>query len=215
MKISSQISHNGSGILKILEFSFFYKLLQFLLGDAKIYKKFLESIFKEAENRTISILDIGCGNGNIVRYLPKSIKYLGYDFNSNYILNAKKLYSNEKIKFECIDINIGKLNFDSNFDFVIVIGVLHHLSDEACRQVFETAINHLSKGGSLLTIDPTFVPKQNAIAKFIISKDRGKSIRTSSQMKNIQSEYFESIKHSIYNNLGNIPYNHLFTICKK
>ena len=136
MKISSQISHNGSGILKILEFSFFYKLLQFLLGDAKIYKKFLESIFKEAENRTISILDIGCGNGNIVRYLPKSIKYLGYDFNSNYILNAKKLYSNEKIKFECIDINIGKLNFDSNFDFVIVIGVLHHLSDEACRQVF-------------------------------------------------------------------------------
>ena len=95
----------------------------------------------------------------------------------------------------------------------LIIGVSRNPSLE--KKLFQTALENLKEEGLLLTIDPTYVRNQNFIARFIISKDRGKSIRSSEQMDQLQRDFFSSRKHSIHHNLGNIPFSHLITICKK
>lgn len=50
--------------------------------------------------------------------------------------------------------------------------------DESCLRVFETAKDHLKPEGTFMSIDPAYTEHQYIIAKFLISTDRGKSIRT-------------------------------------
>jgi len=210
-----QVYHLTNGLLKSLDFNFVYKSVQLLAGDAKVYKKILEPVYNLKSKQKLSILDIGCGNGNIINYLPEDCSYIGCDFNADYIKNASKRHENRSVQFKLIDINISKPNFDQKFDVVLALGILHHLDDLSSKKLFQTALENLKEEGLLLTIDPTYVRNQNFIARFIISKDRGKSIRSSEQMDQLQRDFFSSRKHSIHHNLGNIPFSHLITICKK
>ena len=209
-------SHKTSGILKIIDLSYIYDLIQFIAGSPRGSKKFLEPVFEFSKNnKNVRILDIGCGTGRIVKYLPSNVNYVGWDFNSNYIIKAQNLFGKKNIDFICLDINNSSPKSNNKYDFVFLGGVLHHLDDISAKKIFQTVIDNLDTNGTLLTVDPTFVTNQNLIAKFIISQDRGKSVRTSKEMRNIQKEYFRSIEHTLIHNLGNIPYDHLFTFCKK
>ena len=209
-------SHKTSGILKIIDLSYIYDLIQFIAGSPRGSKKFLEPVIEFSKHiKNVRILDIGCGTGQIVKYLPKNVSYIGWDFNSNYINKAQNLFGKKNINFVCLDINDSSPKSKDKYDFVFLGGVLHHLDDISAKKLFQTVIDNLDTNGTLLTVDPTFITNQNRIAKFIISQDRGKSVRTSLEMKNIQKEYFSTIDHNLINNLGNIPYDHLFTFCKK
>lgn len=210
-------SHSTKGILKLLDLSFAYKAFQWAAGDYKVYQKFLEPIVElSKEKKEISILDIGCGNGNIVHYLPSNVKYIGYDFNADYINKARlRFANNSNIKFILLDINNSEPQFDNQFDVVTAIGVLHHLDDEGCSKLFTSVLKNLNKNGLFLTIDPVYIENQNPIARFIISKDRGKAIRNPDKMREILASYFKSIEHTIHNNLNNMPYTHIITKCKK
>lgn len=209
-------SHKTSGILKIIDLSHIYDLIQFIAGYPRVSKKLLEPVIEFSKhNKNVRILDIGCGTGQIVKYLPKNVSYVGWDFNSNYINKAQNLFEKKNIDFVCLDINDSSLKSKDKYDFVFLAGVIHHLDDISVKKLFQTVIDNLDTNGTLLTVDPTFITNQNRIAKFIISQDRGKSVRTSLEMKNIQKEYFSTIDHNLINNLGNIPYDHLFTFCKK
>src|SRR4051812_17435448 len=68
-----------------------------------------------------SVLDIGCGTGGIVSYLPSHIDYHGFDRNAAYIEKARRRYPRENVAFYCEEFD-GELRGQSRkFDLVLAI----------------------------------------------------------------------------------------------
>lgn len=90
-----------------------------------------------------SILDVGCGFGDLCGFLIKrglNIRYTGYDINSNLIKIAKEIYPDAL--FEVKDIEKEEIN--DNFDWIFASGVFEFkLSDDKLfvqsmlRKIFE------------------------------------------------------------------------------
>jgi len=71
-----------------------------------------------------SILDVGCGFGDLYGFLIKkglNIRYTGYDINENFIKIAKRVYPNAR--FEVKDIEEDKIN--DKFDWVFSCGIFN------------------------------------------------------------------------------------------
>jgi SAM-dependent methyltransferase len=202
-------SHISTGIRKVLELNIFYKTFQFVVGDYKLYRHVLK-LLPSLENK--SIMDVGCGNGRLLDFLPESVNYTGYDFNPDYIRNASAKYSNRKASFFVADINttpdLAKV------DVVFAIGVLHHLSDESCIRFLQSASRHLNPSGFVVTVDPVFIENQNPIARRIIKADRGTCVRFKQGYLELSHGIFRHSDYFILENATNIPYNHLIVINK-
>jgi len=87
----------------------------------------------------VSILDIGCGNGEFFKYLNFNGfrgKYTGYDINDKLIKSAKNIYPKYKNNFKVIDIFDDDLV--ENFDYVCVSGLFNNNlgQDEAWTKEF-------------------------------------------------------------------------------
>jgi len=80
----------------------------------QIYIKKEKSWVKSRIKHTVSLIDIGCGEGRATSFLSKlTDKYFGVDLDSKAIYKAKKL-ENGKIKFEIMDVTKLSNYFPSN-----------------------------------------------------------------------------------------------------
>ncbi|EDN66981.1 conserved hypothetical protein [Beggiatoa sp. PS] len=197
-----------------------------ILSVPVIYTLFGELVDKKSGGNTVlvkeyirpkendKLLDIGCGTGNILHYLPKNIEYTGFDANYQYIEAAQKRYGH-RATFICERINTTNLGKYSQFDLVLVDGVLHHLDDREALQLFKIAHAALKNGGRLITMDGVFVKNQSSIARWIISKDRGQNVRTQAGYLELASQVFSNITTDIRHDLLRIPYTHFILECIK
>jgi len=119
----------STGIRKILEVPAIYTWLQNVLGAEKSRK---EIVTKYLDIKSgMSILDVGCGPGDLLPFLPNAVEYVGFDFENSYIEKARKRFG-EQGSFVCEDVT--RFDFgEKKFDRVIIIGVLHHLETVANR----------------------------------------------------------------------------------
>jgi SAM-dependent methyltransferase len=159
----------------------------------------------------VRILEIGCGPGTIVRYLPKS-EYLGFDLSSRYIELARKRYP-PPAKFVCERVSQFSLAERGNFDVVLALGIVHHLDDTEARQLFQIAYDALRPGAKLVTVDGVWTNDQSTIARWLLAKDRGEHVRSERQYVSIASQVFRDVRTSIRHDLLRIPYSHLILEC--
>ena len=89
------------------------------------------------------ILEIGCGPGTIVPYLPAT-EYVGFDASPEYIEQARKLFP--AAKFVCDRVSQFTLPPGEPFDIVLALGILHHLDNEEALQLFRIAHGALNTG---------------------------------------------------------------------
>ena len=159
------------------------------------------------------ILDIGCGPADLLSHLPK-VEYVGLDINSAYIKYARKRFGN-KGRFLAQRVSQGVINAiaPSGFDTVLAKGVLHHLNDDEAIQLFELAHSVLKPTGRLITFDGCYVTGQSWLTRLILSKDRGKYVRTKAAYLDLASTLFKNIHVSIHNDLIRIPYTHIIMEC--
>ena len=117
----------------------------------------LRSILNSLSDNSVSILDMGCGNGRFLDFLYKNIQmehitYHGID-NSAFLLkvansNVKCQLSN--IQFKSGDIfNLENLP-DTKFDIVVAFGVTHHIPDNKFRLKWFKQISKLVKENGYL-----------------------------------------------------------------
>lgn len=91
------------------------------------YIIFLQNYVKQ--NRIISILDLGCGDFNLMRHFNfENVEYLGLDIVTNVIDYNKKYYSKNNVKFN--ESNIITFSTSNVYDLVILKEVLQHLSND-------------------------------------------------------------------------------------
>lgn len=156
------------------------------------------------------ILEIGCGPGAVVGYLPPS-EYLGFDLSPEYIQLAKKRFPNAN--FVCERVSQFSLAKEQSFDVVLAFGIVHHLEDAEARQLFQIAHDALKPGGKLVTCDGVFADGQSPTARWLLAKDRGEFVRSEREYVGIASQVFSNIRPSVHHDLLRIPYTHLILEC--
>jgi SAM-dependent methyltransferase len=156
------------------------------------------------------ILEIGCGPGTIVGYLPQS-EYVGFDISSRYIEMARKRFPHAQ--FFCERVSQFTPASQLSFDTVLALGIVHHLDDEEARQLFQIAYDVLKSGGKLVTLDGVWTDDQSPTARWLLARDRGEYVRNEEEYVTIASQVFQNVRSSIRHDLLRIPYSHLILEC--
>jgi cyclopropane fatty-acyl-phospholipid synthase-like methyltransferase len=201
-----------SGIRSVLSSPFIYSLFGQLMGGNRSRAIFVDNYIRPQKGDRI--LDIGCGPGDLIPYLPE-VEYLGFDISEEYITTAKKQFGSDNIFFRCERVSTSNLSQQSYFDLVLAVGILHHLDEVEALELFQIAEAALKPGGRLITFDGVFVENQSPCAKWILSKDRGQNIRTKDEYIALASKIFSDISCSIRHDLLRIPYTHIILECIK
>jgi len=147
---------------------FFIKIITF---DYFVIKKVLKENVKDFKKK--NVLDMGCGTGAL-SYLFSQKKYLGFDIDEESIRVAKKIHPGYKFqKGDATKFNLGK-----KYDLVIIIGVIHHLSNAQAAKAFSNVKKHLKKDGMAVVVEAIPpISKMNFLGRFLRFMDRGDYVR--------------------------------------
>jgi SAM-dependent methyltransferase len=201
-----------SGIRSILSHPAIYNFTQNFLGVRKARKTLVEEYFPKRKG--LRVLDIGCGTAEILEFLPEDIQYVGFDASREYIEQAKNRFGHRGEFFADL-IKSAHLDSLGKFDVVLAFGVLHHLDDPEAITLFQIASQAVDSDGTVITMDPCFVPNQSAIARWLIEHDRGQDVRNENDYQQLASPFFSSITSTPRYDLLRIPYTYLIMCCKK
>ena len=211
MKRSGQ---DDSGLKKLLTFSRFYELFQeSLLGGKNARKWLAKNVWKARSGETI--IDIGCGPGTILEYLPPEVSYWGVDISENYIRSARRKLSGKGTFF--LGTARDFLNHDDSHlnsaDLVLCNGLLHHLSDDEAIEVLKLSRLLMKPNGRVVCLEGVFLARQTRLSRWIVSRDRGRHVRSEQEWKNLMAQVFDSSSTSILTGLLRIPYTHITIEC--
>jgi SAM-dependent methyltransferase len=158
------------------------------------------------------VLDIGCGPADILDFLPAGIEYIGFDSSEDYIASANARFG-QRGRFFCADVYSQAGESLRDFDIVMANGVLHHLDDREARELFRIARSALKPEGRLVTLDGCYAPGQSALARHLLSKDRGAYVRSELAYRELAAPIFANVTSTIRHDLMRIPYTHIILEC--
>lgn len=207
-------AHHRGGIRRILELAWVYAAFRSVLWPANSQRTFVAECIPAASGSRI--LDIGCGTGSILDYLPRVIDYTGYDLNPKYITRAQQRHG-KRGRFHCADITAQSAPqiASDGFDIILAIALVHHLNDAEAHTLCMSAFAQLRPGGVFIAFDPVYAHGQSPIARYIISRDRGRAVRSAAGYRALAEPIFDRVEHQIRTDLLRIPYTHFIMHCRK
>jgi len=155
-----------------------------------------------AGSKNLKVLDIGCGTGEFYPCFY-SQSYIGIDIFPNYVQYAKKSRNGD---FRVMDAT--KLDFpDSSFDFILIMAILHHLSDEQSLKVIQEAKRVLKENGIIIFMEDAKIEElENWYIRLVQKFDKGDYIRKPDEYKKLISPYFSCVNEKYFRNGGCIYY---------
>jgi|ERR1035438_4245850 cyclopropane fatty-acyl-phospholipid synthase-like methyltransferase len=198
-------------IRPILNLPFFYESYHKLIGANYRSRVLVNDYIRAKPNDRI--LDIGCGPGNMLPFLPEC-RYTGFDANESYISAARERYGHRG-QFVCERVCHHMVQQFGEFDIVLALGLVHHLDDSEARDLFRLGHTALKPGGRMITNDGCYTPHQSAAKQFLLSRDRGRYVRTEQQYLALAREHFDTIEPHIREDVLRIPYTHLILECTR
>jgi ubiquinone/menaquinone biosynthesis C-methylase UbiE len=191
-----------------------------LLGNMVVYRTFKNLV---APPRTVartvkdfldipdgsSVLDLGCGYGDIAHFYANRCKYVGIDSNESYINEARRRNLKNDAEFIVGDISDPEVLSRGPFDLVILGGVLHHLPSDHVIGIAEASRHLVAQNGRMVAIEPVFSPEQRLTARLIIASDRGRFVRDKDGYIALLSHGFSDVQGVIVHDRLRIPYTHV------
>lgn len=201
-----------SGVRRILSSPLVYDAFQALLGGDAARRRICDEYFKVQPGHVI--VDVGCGTGEVLNFLPERITYYGFDLDESYI-EAAKAHFPGRGNFFCQDVTLLPAGDIPPCDLAIAFGVLHHLDDSDAARLIQNLHGRLAVGGRLVTIDPAFEKGQSIFAREMIRRDRGQNVRAGSEYLSLTGSLFSEKRLAVRHDLLRIPYTHAIVECTK
>jgi SAM-dependent methyltransferase len=193
----------------ILNRPFFYESYHKLIGANYRSRVLVDEYICPQQNDRI--LDIGCGPGNMLPFLP-DCQYVGFDANESYIASAHARYG-VRGKFVCEQVKHLTVQPLGAFDIVLALGLVHHLEDAEARDLFRVGYTALKPGGRMITNDGCYVSRQSAAKRYLLSRDRGQFVRTQPGYEALARSSFRNVYCHLREDVLRIPYTHLIMVC--
>lgn len=140
-----------------------------------------------------NVLEIGCGGGNLSRFLAKRVKELVCIDNSNYWIEKakKRLKIFKNIRFEISD--LLDFNNEDYFDVAVIHYVLHDIISEKREKVVENLSESIKEGGEICIREPT--RENHGISS---NKIRNLMIKAGFSEKTSRENYAFPLKGKVY-----------------
>ncbi len=114
----------------------------------------------------VKVLDLGCGTGQTSEYLGKSgCEVLAIDFAEKLIEYAKEHRAHDNVTYEVADITT--LMMDQQFDLIVCVDVIEHLSVESLTGFLRTIYEH-SHEDTMVYVNVPYAPWQEFAHRFAI-----------------------------------------------
>ena len=181
-----------------------YRLLQNALARPGSDVDFVENYVRVTPG--MALLDVGCGPGDLVGLLPRSVRYVGFDLSAAYIGAAQKRYGGRGRFFQS-RLTPG-LFPEQSFDVIIAKAIIHHLNDEEVDDLVALASSLLVEGGRLVTLDPCFAEGQSWLARSLVAADRGQHVRSPEEYSRLLNSRFTNLELHYRDDLMRVPYGH-------
>lgn len=98
------------------------------------------------------VLDLGCGQASYLEICGNKInRYYGIEMNKDRVKILKDKYPDQKFFYKNLDED--KLDFDVNFDTIILVAVIEHLFNQ--KHVMQEIIKNMKKDSKLIITTPT------------------------------------------------------------
>lgn len=178
-----------------------YRAFRRLTGSARVNREFVQRYVRPQSGE--AILDLGCGPGDVFELMPQ-VRYVGIDMSENYVAAARRRFGN-RAKFLSGDLNSVEPGQLGNFDRVIAMGVMHHLSDDEVIAMLRRIREFLKPDGRFISYDPGFTEPQHPFARWIHKHDRGRFVRFDRQYENLISKVFSSYRQHIRTDMCTVP----------
>ena len=94
-----------------------------------------------------SILDVGCGLGNLIPFLPSYLDYLGLDLSKDMLHQAQDFFPEKTFSHKDATNFLISNRF---FNYVISISMFIHLTEKQARDALRCMWDHLDIGGTLV-----------------------------------------------------------------
>jgi SAM-dependent methyltransferase len=177
-----------------------YVALQRGLGADRLRYRCLDEL---ALSDGDTVIDVGCGPAYYFERLPL-VRYFGFDTAPRYIDYAQKRWGG-RAEFRCEVFGEQHLAHIPPADAVLLLGLLHHLSDEDSRHLLQVAARALAPGGRVIAVDTCYEPRQGRISRWMSDNDRGEYVREPAGFVTLAKESFEDVDGEIIDDATRIP----------
>jgi len=195
----------------VLTFAHVYRLFARLTGAERGRRLFIDRHIRARAGDCV--LDIGCGPAEILDALP-AVEYHGFDLSADYIESARNRFG-DRGHFHVEAVNAELVEKYANFDIVLAIGVVHHLTDAEAFDLFRVAQAALKPGGRLVTLDGCSLKGQSFVARQLLKWDRGEYVRNEASYVTLAKRVFSHVTPTVTTDLLRIPYTHLVMECRR
>ena len=145
------------------------------------------------------VLDIGCGPGTNARVFA-GCDYVGIDINADYIRTASSRYPGRWLVGDVTDPNVLP---DARFDCVFANSLMHHLDDDAVRNLLRGMARLTAPGGRVHVLDLVLPPHASA-GRLLARLDRGRFARPVERWRAMLNEHLRE-EHFMPYSFG-VPY---------
>lgn len=193
-----------AAVKELLGHEALYVALQRGLGADRLRYRCLEELAL-ADGDTV--IDVGCGPAYYFGRLPK-VRYYGFDTSPRYIAHARRRWGSDRAEFRCEVFGEQHLAELPPANAILLLGLLHHLSDAECEHLLSVAARALAPNGRVITVDPTLEPRQGRISRWMSENDRGEYVRTPEAYVALGRGSFEDVGGEVVDDATRIPTSH-------
>ncbi len=154
-----------------------------------------------------TVIDVGCGPAYYFGRLPP-VRYFGFDTSERYIEHARKRWGSDRAEFRCEIFGEEHLPQIPPANAVLLLGLLHHLSDAESRHLLRVAGRALAPDGRVIAVDTCLEPRQGRISRWMSENDRGEYVRQPEGFVALAREAFADVDGEIIDDATRIPSSH-------
>lgn len=178
-----------------------YVALQRALGADRLRYRCLDELALEDGD---TVIDVGCGPAYYFRHLP-AVRYYGFDTAPRYIDYARRMWGSDRARFYCQVFGERHLADIPPADAILLLGLLHHMSDEDSAELLRVAAKALAPGGQVIAVDTCFEPRQGRISRWMSENDRGEHVRAPEGFVALAREAFDEVDGEVIDDATRVP----------